>query len=430
MGAIERLKSGESGYVMSFAGSDIPMASGLRPTLLLGGRRLVVASTPAVARRALVLAENEGRGGVPPGDPLEAIKLDWLPRNLTMLSVSDTAHSVYPELIVGMPGFVESMIGNHRFTPFLPFIPTPGFMINAPVPPLPPSVGSVPEVARASGQAMPPWDAELVPDPDDLRPFHFPSVHALVVDDRGIRLLSREAIPTINPSTAVPAGLAALVPAIRGEISSHERTHATINLKQMGLAFQNFHDVNGHFPADIRGKEGKPLLSWKVAILPFLADQGELFNEFHKDEPWDSPHNKALIARMPAVFTVPGAEDAETGQTFYRGFAGAGTLFDPKERGGVAMADITDGTSNTMLLVEAKEAVSWTKPESDLTFEDDQNLQKVKALLDKLGGHREGGFSVLFCDGSVRFIRHNVSLHVLRGLITRASGEVISTDSF
>ncbi len=174
----------------------------------------MLGSTPAAARRALVLAETEGRGGLPQGDRLAAIKLDWLPKDLTMLSISDTAGSVYPELMVGLPGFAEYMIGNDILTSFPLFRAGQGFTIQAPIPPVPQMVVNDPGVARAR-QSLPPWDAELVPDPDDLRPFLFPSVHALAVDDAGIRFVSREAIPTFNPSTVVPAGLAALAPAIR-----------------------------------------------------------------------------------------------------------------------------------------------------------------------------------------------------------------------
>ena len=73
-----------------------------------------------------------------------------------------------------------------------------------------------------------------------------------------------------------------------------------------------------------------------------------------QDEPWDSPHNKALVAEMPVVFAIDGSDAPEPGQTFFRGFVGPGTMFDPNNRGGVAIADITDGTANTILIVEAR----------------------------------------------------------------------------
>ncbi len=251
----------------------------------------------------------------------------------------------------------------------------------------------------------------------------------MVVDDQGIRFLSREAFPTINPSTAVPVAIAMLVPAVNSSRVAARRAQSVNNLKQIGLALHNFHSSNNHFPGDIRGKDGKPLLSWRVQILPFLEQSG-LFNEFKLDEPWDSPHNKALLERMPVTFAVPDAP-AAPGMTFYRGFSGKRTIFDPKVPKGVGIASITDGTSNTIAVVEAKEAVPWTKPESDDPIRrGPRSRTKLQTLRNALGGHFTGGFNALFCDGSVRFIKDSINLMVLRALITRDGGEVISSDSF
>ncbi len=429
LGEIVRLKNGETGYFLSSIDSRIPLAPGLRPTLLLGPHTLVLASTPALARKARDLAESQREGPLKAGNPL-ARDLDRLPGNLTMLSVADTAQSVYPELIVALPGLLESMLKGQG-----PFMRLPFFMGRSPfeveqgVLFTRPDLGLNVPPGPIAAKPVPAFDPEMTPDPDELRPFLFPSVHALIVDDAGIRFLSREAIPTLNPSTAVPIALAALVPASQSAQTARSRSQSINNLKQIGLACHNIHASKDHFPADIRGKDGKPLLSWRVSILPFVEQQ-ELFSEFHLDEPWDSSHNKELIARMPTVFSVPEGSPAEPGSTFYRGFAGKGTLFDPKVPGGIRIAQITDGTSNTILVVEAKEAVPWTKPETDIPFEEDKPGEQPKPLLDKLGGHFNNGFNALFCDGSVRFIRESVNLRVLRALITRDGGEVISSDSF
>jgi hypothetical protein len=170
-------------------------------------------------------------------------------------------------------------------------------------------------------------------------------------------------------------------------------------------------------------------LSWRVAILPFIEQQA-LFQEFHLNEPWDSPHNKSLIARMPTTYLMPDGSSTESGLTFYRGFAGTDAFFDPKVPQGIKINDITDGTSNTIAVVEARESVPWTKPESELPFVLDQKPESIKAMLDAVGGHFEGGFNALFCDASVRFLRATAALPVFRALLTRASGEVISSDSF
>ena len=108
-----------------------------------------------------------------------------------------------------------------------------------------------------------------------------------------------------------------------------------------------------------------------------------------------------------------------------------GALFDPKAPERVSIASITDGTSNTIAVVEAKQAVPWTKPESDIPFGGDLTKPaRLRALRDEVGGHFPGGFNGLFFDGSVRFIRESIHLNVLHALITRNGGEVISSDSF
>ena len=424
LASIERLKNGEVGYVLSFAGSPAPISPGLRPTLLLGKQTLVLASTPSLARRARDLAESGKRDGAPTGAPLGA-RLDWLPPGLTMLSVSDTANSVYPELIAALPGFTESAIRGQRFIPW-PLIlqelaPSP-FDFASPA--LSPS-RAVPRTAAAPL----PWDAELVPDPDDLRPFLFPSVTALAVDDAGIRFISREAIPTLNPASAVPIALAALVPAIRSAERSIELARSTAGLKKIGEAFQRFHEQHNRFPADVRHKNGTPLLSWRVAILPFLGEE-ELFKQFHQDEPWDSPHNKALIPRMPQAFAIPDDPAPEPGHTFYRGFESKGALFDRNRAAGFSLADISDGTAGTIAVVEAKEAVPWTRPGGGLTIPESASAEKIKSVIDTLGGHTRGGFSALFCDGSVRFIKSTVSHFSFLALTTVASGDESGDGSF
>ena len=135
----------------------------------------------------------------------------------------------------------------------------------------------------------------------------------------------------------------------------------------IGLAMHNYVSVNNAFPAPaIMGKDGKPALSWRVAILPFLEQQ-PLYDKFHLDEPWDSPHNKELIKEMPQVFVCPSRSDVAPGTTTYRVFTGPGALFEAGQQKGLQI--VTDGTSNTILAVEAKEAVPWTKPDSDLPFD-------------------------------------------------------------
>ena len=91
-----------------------------------------------------------------------------------------------------------------------------------------------------------------------------------------------------------------------------EKGRVIEDLKELALALRSYNDAYGHFPpAAVSDKSGKPLLSWRVLMLPWIQ-QGKLFKEFHLDEPWDSDHNKKLLEKMPPLFGS-GDEDALSG---------------------------------------------------------------------------------------------------------------------
>ena len=97
-------------------------------------------------------------------------------------------------------------------------------------------------------------------------------------------------------------------------------------------------------------------------------EQESLYNAFHLDEPWDSPHNKSLIQYMPSVYQNP--DRPRDGKTNYLMPVGLGTVFNGDN--GTTMSGVADGPENTILLVEADEdrAVIWTKPDDlDVDFE-------------------------------------------------------------
>lgn len=188
------------------------------------------------------------------------------------------------------------------------------------------------------------------------------------------------------------------------------------NLKQIALAFHNYESANGFFPQDVKDKDGKPLLSWRVQILPYIEEE-ELWKQFKTDEPWDSDTNKKLIEKMPKVF-APVHTKAKAGHTFYQGFTGGGALFGGKDK--PTLIGITDGTSNTALVVEAGDPVMWTKP-ADVVYD-------PKKPLPKLGGDLDGNFNLGFADGSVRWVRKGFDEKVMRAIITANGGEVIGTE--
>ena len=192
-----------------------------------------------------------------------------------------------------------------------------------------------------------------------------------------------------------------------------QRSASVNNLKQIALAMHNYHSTYNRFPAAvIIGPDGKTPHSWRVELLPYL-EQNELFTAYKMDEPWDSPNNKKVLEKMPRVF----AAIPDAGGTFssYFVLSGDETAF-PGERP-VRIADITDGTSNTIMLVEAKRDIPWTKPE-DIPYE-------AKKPFPKLGGFFPEGFNAALCDGSVRFLANGIAEPVLRALTTRGGGEII-----
>jgi prepilin-type processing-associated H-X9-DG protein len=223
---------------------------------------------------------------------------------------------------------------------------------------------------------------------------------------------------------AVPV-VALLLPSVSLGRPAPRRIQCMNNLRQMGPAFLSYASAHGGFPpAAITSHNGKRLLSWRVAILPYL-DEMSLYQKFKLDEPWDSPHNKELLKDMPKVFECPAKPLPGTGMTCYRVFLGKDTLLDPVRS--VKLAQVTDGLSNTLMVVEAQDAVPWTKPDV-LPFIPAQQARGNGLL--GAGSAHTGGFNAVFADGSVRFIKATVPLDVLRALITRSGGEVIRSDAY
>lgn len=204
------------------------------------------------------------------------------------------------------------------------------------------------------------------------------------------------------------------------------RMKVSNNLKQIGLSLHNYHDTNGKFPIYGIGPKGalltkatdKPLLSWRVAILPYL-EQDHLYKQFKLDEPWDSENNKKLIDKMPNVYAAvqkPGKP----------GYTNLQMVIGPKAMQPVAttLVAITDGTSNTLAVVEAADPVIWTKPDDVML----PGKELPKDLKKKFGGQFKGGFQALFWDGSVRFIADGVSDKTLGGLISPNGNEILGDD--
>jgi hypothetical protein len=198
------------------------------------------------------------------------------------------------------------------------------------------------------------------------------------------------------------------------------RLQSQENLKKLALAMHDYTDVMGTMPpAVIIDKASKPLLSWRVLVLPYLKER-ELFKQFKLDEPWDSAANKKLLERMPRVFAPPGVKTKEPFTTYYQVFHGKGAAFEGTR--GIRILDFLDGTSNTILVIEGGEPVPWTKP-AELLFD-------AKKPLPKVGGLFTDRIHSAFADGSVQTLRKDVKESAMRALITRDDGLPVNPEEY
>ncbi len=197
-------------------------------------------------------------------------------------------------------------------------------------------------------------------------------------------------------------------------ISAGQLKQSAKQLEQIALAFHNYSDDKRALPTNQLSKDKKPLLSWRVQILPYLEQEG-LYKKFKLDEPWDSEHNRKLIATMPRIY-APVSGKVDPGMTYFQAFGGSNGWL----RAGARLpSSFPDGTSNTFLVAEAAKPVVWTKPE-DLVF----NGKDVP----ELGGLFDGKFHAAMADGSVNRFRKGIDASILKLLIDPADGLPLPAD--
>ena len=205
------------------------------------------------------------------------------------------------------------------------------------------------------------------------------------------------------------------------------------NLKQIGLALHNYHDTYKSFPpAFVLGPDGKPWHSWRVLLLPFLEEQ-PLAEKYRFDEPWNGPNNSKLLDQRPEVFACRGFDSGPfvpKTDTTYVAVIGPETAWPSPASVGVK--DFADGLSDTVFVVEVRDAgIPWLAPD-DLSFEEallpprGVKGRRVSSIHFTEGDPGHGGMNVLLGDGAVRFVNFDIAPEIWRALLTRAGGEVIN----
>jgi len=270
-----------------------------------------------------------------------------------------------------------------------------------------------------------PLNMSLLPTAKPILDHLKPGISGIRRTEGGIESMSKQSFPSGNLIGSVPITVPLLVPAVSSARKAAQRTQSMNNLKQIGIALLSYEATHARFPTSYSvDEDGKPLLSWRVHVLPYIEAQG-LYERFKLDEPWDSEHNKKLLPLMPQIYASPGA-NMQPGHTSYLAVVGEDTVIAPpvdkegKKTTGSRAANIRDGSSNTIMLVEADESemAPWTKP-TDYEY-DPTNPAKG------LGRMRDGQFIAIFADCHIQMISRFTEPTVIRAMFTRSGGEAIN----
>jgi len=210
------------------------------------------------------------------------------------------------------------------------------------------------------------------------------------------------------------------------------RLESANNLKKLVIALMYYEDIHNELPKRAsRDQDGRPLLSWRVELLPYLGET-ELYDEFRRDEPWDSEHNIKLLEKMPEVFRYPKYQ-AKPGMTVYVAPYGAKTIWDLEM---ATFDNVADGVSDTIMITEVTDsaAVPWTKPDDfDMAtgnlfeFLGQTTVRYRNGCISDFGPLISGG-NCVFMDGSVRFVPRTIPEETFKALMTPEGGEAIDIE--
>ncbi len=187
------------------------------------------------------------------------------------------------------------------------------------------------------------------------------------------------------------------------------------------MAVANYHSANGCYPPPyIADRDGRPMHSWRVLILPYLSET-ELYNAYNFAEPWDGPNNRKLADRIGSIYLRSGLESDQKQTTSFVAVVGPETAW-PGSRC-LNENDLGDGTHSTLMVVEVPDGqFRWMEPK-DLEF--DRMSYRINDGSGQGLGSRLGGARVVSFDTMVRTLPDHFDPKTLRAMLTANGGEVI-----
>jgi prepilin-type processing-associated H-X9-DG protein len=236
--------------------------------------------------------------------------------------------------------------------------------------------------------------------------------------------------PSLGP-LCVTAGLAivSLLPTLGNHHEAFDRAACRTNLKQVGTAIHLYHEDRAVFPLS---STGDPSVSWRVSLLPYL-EHDEIFKRYDTNVAWSHSVNLTVAQEIIPEYACPSVsrydrhlDKQRRAFTAFAMLTGQTTAFP---RGaGTTLADIKDGASNTLMVVEAcGQNIVWTEPRDSSIDAMPLGINlRGKSTNDSPGitsSYHHNGCNVLFADGSVRFINENVTPKILNSMATTDGGE-------
>ena len=214
------------------------------------------------------------------------------------------------------------------------------------------------------------------------------------------------------------------------------RTQCKNNLKQMGLALAVYEFDHSILPP---AKHDDSNISWRVAILP-QTEFASLRSEYDDRFAWDHPNNATISKTAIYIYQCPQAdrmlaERDERGRslTDYLMLTGPRTVGTSSQVDPMKYENITDGTSNTITIVESSgHRVVWTEPRDidvskrpigvNLSGEEKGKSKGIAS------SYHRGGAHVLYADGKTRFLSKDIDPRVLKAMTTINGGESVTMD--